>query len=50
MVLAPALVATLLWTLLDAVARSRSLAGWCAPLEEHGEPPVVPVPGGAPTR
>jgi hypothetical protein len=49
-VLATALAATLLWTLLDAVARSRSLAAWCAPLEEHGEPPAAPAPGGAPTR
>jgi hypothetical protein len=50
MVLATALAATLLWTLLDAVARSRWLAAWCAPLGEHGETPAVPVPGGAPTR
>lgn len=44
-----ALAGTLLWTLLDAVARSRSLAAWRAPLEEHEEEPAVPATGGAPT-
>jgi hypothetical protein len=42
-VLATTLACTLLWVLLDAVARSRSLAAWCLPLDEHGE-------HGAPTR
>jgi hypothetical protein len=41
---------TLLWTALDAVARSRSLAAWRTPLEDAGEALGVPVAGGAPTR
>ena len=41
---------TLLWALLDAVARSRSLAAWRAPLEDAEEAPGIPVAGGAPTR
>jgi hypothetical protein len=49
-VLATALASTLLWTLLDAVARSRWLAAWCVPLDEHGRPPAVPATDGAPTR
>jgi hypothetical protein len=49
-VLATALACTLLWTLLDAVARTRSLAAWCAPLEEQGETSAAPETGGAPTR
>ncbi|MGY1681054.1 hypothetical protein [Geodermatophilus sp. SYSU D01176] len=42
--------ATLLWALLDAVARSRSLAAWRAPLDDAQEAPGVSVAGGAPTR
>ncbi len=42
-VLATALACTLLWVLLDVVARSRSLAAWCVPLADHGE-------HGTPTR
>ena len=41
---------TLLWTALDAVARSRSLAAWRAPLEDAEEALGVPLAGGAPTR
>jgi hypothetical protein len=41
---------TLLWAGLDVVVRSRSLAAWCAPLEEHGTTPAVPGTGGAPTH
>jgi hypothetical protein len=41
---------TVLWTALDAVARSRSLAAWQAPLEDAEEALGVPLAGGAPTR